>query len=97
MDFSADGTLALASCEFSGDMVVVDVVHHRAVRTVAFPRSAARPQDVKLSSDGTIFYVADMTNGGVWELDARGFDVVGFLTTGRGAHGLYPSRDARSL
>ena len=97
MDFTADGTLALASCEFSGDMVVVDVVHQRVVRTIALGRAAARPQDVKLSPDGTIFYVADMTNGGVWELDARRFDVVGFLATGRGAHGLYPSRDARHL
>ena len=25
MDFTADGTLALASCEFSGDLVVIDV------------------------------------------------------------------------
>jgi YVTN family beta-propeller protein len=52
---------------------------------------------VKLSPDGTIFYVADMTNGGAWEVDAHTFGVVGFLATGRGAHGLYPSRDARRL
>jgi YVTN family beta-propeller protein len=52
---------------------------------------------VKLSPDGAIFYVADLTNGGVWEIDARDFRVVGFLATGRGAHALYPSRDARQL
>jgi YVTN family beta-propeller protein len=56
-----------------------------------------RPQDVKLSPDGAIFYVADMVNGGVWEIDAKTWAVVGFLPTGRGAHGLYPSRDARQL
>ena len=97
MDFTADGTLALASCEFSGDMVVIDVRKPGVVRQVALPRTPARPQDVKLSPDGSIFYVADMTNGGVWEIDARTFGVVGFLPTGRGAHGLYPSRDARRL
>jgi YVTN family beta-propeller protein len=33
----------------------------------------------------------------VWEIDPRSFKVVGFLHTGAGAHGLYPSRDARLL
>jgi DNA-binding beta-propeller fold protein YncE len=55
------------------------------------------PQDVKLSPDGTLFYVADMSKGGVWEIDARSFRVLRFLATGAGAHGLYPSRDAKLL
>jgi YVTN family beta-propeller protein len=97
MDFTADGSLALASCEFSGDMVVIDVRHQRVVRQVSLPKPLDRPQDVKLAPDGSIFYVADMTNGGVWEIDARSFAVVGFLPTGRGTHGLYPSRDAQHL
>jgi YVTN family beta-propeller protein len=52
---------------------------------------------VKLSPDGTVFYVADMRSGGVWEINARSFAIEGFLPTGAGAHGLYPSRDARLL
>jgi YVTN family beta-propeller protein len=97
MDFTAEGSLALASCEFSGDLVVIDVHDLSVVRTIALPRSLARPQDVKLSPDGTVFYVADMTNGGVWEVDAQTFEVMTFLPTGRGAHGLYPSRDAKDM
>jgi YVTN family beta-propeller protein len=97
MDFTVDGTLALASCEFSGDLLVIDVHDLSVVRTITLPRQLAKPQDVKLSPDGTLFYVADMTNGGLWEIDAQTFDVVGFLPTGRGAHGLYPSRDAKVL
>ncbi len=97
MDFTADGTLALASCEFSGQMIVVDVRNPRVVRTIPLPRPSSRPQDVKLSPDGSIFYVADMTNNGLWEIDARTFAVLGLLPTGRGAHGLYPSRDAKQL
>lgn len=97
MDFTADGSLALASCEFSGDMVVIDVRNRTVVQQVALPRASDRPQDVKLSPDGSIFFVADMDNGGVWEIDAKSFSVVGFLPTGRGAHGLYPSRDAKQL
>ena len=97
MDFTANGSLALASCEFSGNLVVIDLAHRAVVRTITLPRPGAKPQDVKLSPDGRRFYVADMTSGGVWLLDASTFANVGFLTTGRGAHGLYPSRDARNL
>jgi DNA-binding beta-propeller fold protein YncE len=52
---------------------------------------------VKLSPDGRVFYVADLTAGGVWIVDAARFRVVGLVRTGRGAHGLYSSRDARFL
>jgi DNA-binding beta-propeller fold protein YncE len=55
------------------------------------------PQDVKLSPDGRLFYVADMTRGGVWLIDAKRFRRVGFIPTGAGAHGLYASRDSRYL
>jgi DNA-binding beta-propeller fold protein YncE len=33
----------------------------------------------------------------VWKIDSATFRVVGFLHTGTGAHGLYPSRDATEL
>ena len=98
MDFTADGRRLLASCEFSGSMVVVDVATERVVRTISLPGGpASMPQDVKLSPDGRIFYVADMHAGGVWEIDARSFRVLRFQPTDAGAHGLYPSRDARFL
>ena len=55
------------------------------------------PQDVKLSPDGTIFYVADMEANGVYQVDGDQFKVLGFIPTGKGAHGLYTSRDSRVL
>ncbi|MGV9778924.1 YncE family protein [Streptosporangium sp. NPDC003464] len=58
---------------------------------------ANMPQDVRLSPDGTTFYVADMARRGVWLVDAEKFRVTGFIGTGRGAHGLYVSRDSRLL
>jgi len=98
LDFTADGRYLLASCEFSGQLIVVDVARERVVRTIDLPDGrAGMPQDVKLSPDGRIFYVADMHAGGVWEVDAQTFRVAHFLATGAGAHGLYPSRDARDL
>jgi YVTN family beta-propeller protein len=96
MDFSADGRYALASCEFSGQMLKIDIARER-VEGVLTLRAGAAPQDVKLSPDGRVFYVADMNANGVWLIDGGSLRVVGFLHTGRGAHGLYPSRDARYL
>jgi DNA-binding beta-propeller fold protein YncE len=96
MDFTADGRRLLASCEFSGEMVVVDVPTQRLVGRIRL-RPGAMPQDVKLSPDGRTFYVADMMSDGVWRIDARHFTKDGFVHTGRGAHGLYASRDSRRL
>jgi DNA-binding beta-propeller fold protein YncE len=98
MDFTADERFLLASCEFSGQMVVVDVRRERVVRTINLPDGRSdMPQDVKLSPDGRIFYVADMHANGVWEIDARRFRIIRFLATGAGAHGLYPDRQAKLL
>jgi DNA-binding beta-propeller fold protein YncE len=96
MDFTANGRYALASCEFGGAMIEIDVQRERVMRTIAL-RSGSMPQDVKLSPDGRVFYVADMASDGVWKVDAWRFRKVGFVSTGRGAHGLYASRDARVL
>ncbi len=96
LDYTADGRYLLASCEFGGSLVEVDVKRENVVRTVELA-PAAMPQDVKLSPDGKVFYVADMQAGGVWIIDAHTFKKLGFVKTGAGAHGLYPSRDARDL
>jgi DNA-binding beta-propeller fold protein YncE len=95
-DFTADGRYMLASCEFDSSMIVVDVAAERVVKTIQLPFGAS-PQDVKLSPDGMVFYVADLDYGGVWEISALSFSRVGFVRTGAGAHGLYPSRDDRYL
>ncbi|HWF34592.1 MAG TPA: beta-propeller fold lactonase family protein [Solirubrobacteraceae bacterium] len=97
MDFSADGRYAYASCEFGGNMIELDLQTQRVIRTLELGHGSSSPQDVKLAPDGRLLYVADMLNAGVWEVDPASFRVVGFLHTGAGAHGLYPSRDGRSL
>jgi DNA-binding beta-propeller fold protein YncE len=96
MDFTADGRYALVSCEFAGRMIVVDLAAESAIKTIDLA-PGAMPQDVKLSPDGRTFYVADMANNGVWVIDARSMRVMEMVLTGVGAHGLYPSRDARVL
>jgi DNA-binding beta-propeller fold protein YncE len=95
-DYTADGRYMLVSCEFGAAMIVVDVPAERLVRFIPL-KSGASPQDVKLSPDGQTFYVADLTYGGLWQINASTFQNVGFLPTGAGAHGLYPSRNATLL
>ncbi|MEA2299930.1 MAG: hypothetical protein QOE44_465 [Solirubrobacteraceae bacterium] len=97
IDFSASGRRLYASCEFAGRMIMVDVVHQRLIRTLTLGRGISSPQDVKLSPDGRLLYVADQAAGGVWLIGTHDFRVRRFLRTGAGAHGLYPSRDARRL
>ncbi len=95
-DFTANGRFMLVSCEFGAAMIVVDVARERVLKTVSLPTGAS-PQDVKLSPDGRVFYVADLQYGGLWMFDARTFRRIGFIRTGAGAHGLYPSRNAKVL
>jgi YVTN family beta-propeller protein len=96
MDFTADGKELLVSCEFDGKVVKVDVASEKVVGQLTLD-PGGMPQDVKLSPDGNVFYVADMANGGVWIVDANRMRKIGFIPTGAGAHGLYVSRDSRYL
>jgi YVTN family beta-propeller protein len=96
MDFTADGRFLIASCEFSATVIKVDVAAHKLVATLTLEKGGM-PQDVKTSPDGRIFYVADMVANGVYMIDPDTFTRVGFLPTGKGTHGLYVSRDSKSL
>jgi YVTN family beta-propeller protein len=55
------------------------------------------PQDIRASPDGSTFFVADMMADGVHVVDGATFRQVGFIFTGKGTHGLYPSRDGTKL
>src|SRR5262249_47692754 len=94
VDFSADETYLLATCEFSGKVVKVDL---RTRSVVGYVTVGGMPQDIKLDPRGEVFYVADMMAGGLYLIDAARFSKIGFLPTGKGAHGLYPSRDTKIM
>jgi DNA-binding beta-propeller fold protein YncE len=55
------------------------------------------PQDIRVSPDGSTWYVADMMSNGIYVVDGATFQQIDFLPTGIGSHGLYPSRDGRKL
>ena len=94
IDFSADGKFLLASCEFSGTVVKVDVDRMELVNSLV---TGGQPVDVKLSPDGKVFYVANQIRGGVMVIDPDAMREIQFIPTGKGTHGLYPSRDAKQL
>ena len=96
-DFSANGRYAIVSCEFSGDLLKVDIERQAVIAQLHLPALRAMPQDVKLSPDGRTWYIADMQDSGVWILHGDVFADPTFLPTGAGAHGLYVSRDSKSL
>jgi YVTN family beta-propeller protein len=95
-DFAPDGSYFIASCEFSGQLLKVDTAK-RTLLGVIDLEHGAMPQDVKISPDGSVWYVADMATNGLWTLNGDDFKVTGFIPTGLGAHGLYVSRDSKSL
>ncbi|WP_330337705.1 YVTN family beta-propeller repeat protein [Streptomyces sp. NBC_00557] len=96
-DFSPDGRYFIVSCEFSGEILKVDTAKMKVVRQEKLPHPGAMPQDVKISPDGKLFYIADMVANGLWILDGDKFTRPRFLYTGKGAHGLYISRDSREM
>ena len=122
-DYSADQSFFVASCEFSGKLLVIDkeatkvrkVIDLNAIKTPGAttpheamhmhgspkqglaPGASAMPQDVRLTPDGRYFLAADMLRNGVWVIDAATLKYSRFLPTGMGAHGIYPSRDAKRL
>jgi YVTN family beta-propeller protein len=95
-DFSIDGKYAIFTCEFKGGLVKVDLVERKVVGYLRLAKGKM-PQDIRISPDGKVFYVADMKADGLFVIDGDAFKQIGFIPTGIGAHGLYPSRDGRKL
>jgi len=96
MDFSADGDYLLASSEWGGVVTKVDTKEMTITGQVEV---GGEPVDLKLSPDGAVFYVANQGRsfGGVHVIDPETMRETAFIPTGKGAHGLYPSKDAKSL
>ncbi|WP_131764939.1 YncE family protein [Candidatus Protofrankia californiensis] len=94
VDFSADNSFFVATCEFSGKLVKVDL---RTPSVVGYLTVEGMPQDIKLDPRGEVLYIADMMANGLHLVDPVRFQKIGFLATGKGAHGLYPNREATAM
>ena len=97
MDFSADGRYFIAACEFSGESSRWTLPRERWSARSSCP-AGAMPQDVSCRPTARIFYIADMmAERRARSRRRRRSSSVGFLATGKGAHGLYFSRDSKWL
>jgi DNA-binding beta-propeller fold protein YncE len=95
-DFAADGSYAIFTCEYNNSLAKIDLVHHRLEGILPLSRGGM-PQDIRVSPDGSVFFVADLWKDGVVLVAGDSFKEIGFFRTGVGAHGLYPSRDGTKL
>ncbi|MFK2878822.1 YVTN family beta-propeller repeat protein [Rhodanobacter hydrolyticus] len=95
-DYSIDGRYAIFTCEFGGKLVKIDMVNHKVLGYLDLDKHGM-PQDIRVSPDGKVFYVADMMADGVFLIDGDSFTKIGFIKTGIGTHGEYPSRDGTKL
>jgi YVTN family beta-propeller protein len=95
-DFSIDGRYAIFTCEFAKGLAKIDFVDRKVVGYLTLSKGGM-PQDIRISPDGKVFFVADMMANGVFIIDGATFREIGFIPTGKGTHGLYPSRDGRKL
>jgi YVTN family beta-propeller protein len=95
-DFSIDGKYAIFTCEFAKSLVKIDLVDRKVLGYLKLSRGGM-PQDIRISPDGRKFYVADMHADGIFVVDGEAFKETAFIETGKGTHGLYPSRDGKKL
>jgi len=95
-DFAIDGRYAIFTCEFTAALAKIDLVERKVVGLLKL-EGGGMPQDIRIAPDGKVFYVADMMAGGVFLVDGERFVQIGQISTGVGAHGLYPSRDGSQL
>ena len=95
-DFSIDGRSVIFTCEFEGSLAKIDLVGRKVLGYLKLSRGGM-PQDIRVSPDGKTFFVADMKANGVFVIDGDSFKEIGFIPTGVGTHGLYPSRDGTRL
>ncbi|MGO4706837.1 hypothetical protein AB4072_13795 [Microvirga sp. 2MCAF38] len=95
-DFSIDGRYAIFTCEFLGSLIKIDLLQGTVAGSLKLSKGGM-PQDIRIAPNGKIFYVADMMADGVFLVDGERLEETGFIETGIGAHGLYPSRDGTKL
>jgi YVTN family beta-propeller protein len=95
-DYSIDGKYLLMTCEYQGRLVKIDWINRKVLGYLKLS-GAGIPQDIRISPDGKVFYVAELKRGGVYLIDGDAFKEIGFVKTGVGTHGLYPSRDGTKL
>ena len=94
-DFSIDGRYAIFTCEFGGSLAKIDFVNRKVVGYLKLCKGGM-PQDIRISPDGRVFYVADMHADGVFLIDGDRFVEIGFIPRASELTGSIQAATARS-
>jgi YVTN family beta-propeller protein len=92
--FSRDGGYLVASCEWSGRIVKVDL---KKLEVVADMELGKNPIDVLRPPRQHLMFIADQGVHGVFVVDPVAWKQLKFIPTGRGAHGILLSHDEKKL
>jgi YVTN family beta-propeller protein len=93
-DLTADGRYLAISAEYSGWLVFIDTEEMAIAGEVEI---GSLPRDVRLSPKGDVFYVTNEGLDGIQIVDAESWELLEFIPTGDGAHGLEVSRDTTRM
>lgn len=92
--FSRDRSYLVATCEFSGYLVKVEL---NTLEVVAHMKVGDKPIDVLRPPGQNLMFVADQGLHGVHVIDPDAWKALQFIPTGRGAHGILLSYDKKSV
>src|SRR5262249_51331423 len=96
-DFSIDGRYAIFTCEFEGGgLVKIDLVSRQVLGYLSLAKGSM-PQDIRISPDGKIFFVADMHHDGVFLVDGTTSLKSGSSRPGWGHMGFIPAAMRKSF
>jgi YVTN family beta-propeller protein len=93
-DLTADGRYLAISAEYSGYLAFIDTEEMTLAGQVEI---GSLPRDVRLGPAGDVFYVTNEGLDGIQIVDAESWELLEFIPTGDGAHGLEVSRDATRM
>jgi YVTN family beta-propeller protein len=94
MAFARDGSYLVASTEYSGWLVKVDLAKLEVVATMQI---GGLPIDVVRVPGSPLMYVANQKKNGVHVIDPDQWKQIAFIPTGKGTHGILMSHDRKSL
>ncbi|HIF50143.1 MAG TPA: PQQ-dependent catabolism-associated beta-propeller protein [Thiotrichaceae bacterium] len=95
--FSQSGDIAYATAEISGEVVKVDMINAKIIKTGSTGDSKSKPKDVVLSKDEKVIYVAGGRANKIIVMDADTLEIIKGIPVGKRTWGLAMSKDGKRL
>lgn len=95
--FTQSGDIAYATAEISGEVVKVDMINAKIIKTGTTGDSKSKPKDVVLSKDEKVIYVAGGRANKIIVMDADTLEIIKNIPVGKRTWGLAMSKDGKRL